>query len=132
MMIGLDSNILLRALTEDDPVQTPVAARILTDLTPERPGYVNLLVLAETAWSLARRYKAERETILEAVEGLLESRSIVVAERAAVIAGVELARSGEFDFADALIAVLNRQAGCDTTLTFDAKASKTSLFTPAA
>ncbi len=131
-MIGLDSNILLRALTEDDPVQTPVAARILTDLTPERPGYVNLLVLAETAWSLARRYKAERETILEAVEGLLESRSIVVAERAAVIAGVELARSGEFDFADALIAVLNRQAGCDTTLTFDAKASKTSLFTPAA
>ncbi len=131
-MIGLDTNILMRALTDDDPVRTPAAARILSELTPERPGHVNVLVLAEMAWSLARRYKAERESVLDAVEGLLESRSIVVAERAAVIAGLELARSGTLDFADALIAVLNRQAGCETTLTFDGKASKTSLFTPAA
>jgi predicted nucleic-acid-binding protein len=130
-MIGLDSNILLRALTEDDPVQTPIAARVLTGLTPERPGYVNLLVLAETVWSLSRKHKADRDAIFSAVESLLESRSIVLADRAAVIAGLEYARSTYLGFADSLIAALNRQAGCETTLTFDAEASETFLFTPA-
>lgn len=130
-MIGLDTNIILRALTGDDPVRSPAAARILTELTPERPGYINLLVLAETVWSLGRRYKADPETIFDAVEGLLESQSIVLAERAAVVESLEHARTEGLHFADALIATLNRHAGCETTVTFDTEAGRTSLFKPA-
>ncbi len=130
-MIGLDTNVVLRALTGDDPIRSPVAARILTDLSPERPGYVNLVVLAEIAWTLGRKYKADREAVFDAVESLLESRSIVVAEREAVVATLEHARTERLDFADALIGMLNRHAGCETTLTFDAQAGKAGSFAPA-
>ncbi len=127
-MIGLDTNILLRALTGDDAVQSPLAARVLGELTPDEPGYINLIVLAETVWSLGRRYKADRAAIVDAVESLLESQSLVLAERAAVIESLELARSGRLDFADAFIATLNRHAGCRATVTFDTKAGETGLF----
>lgn len=127
-MIGLDTNVLLRALTRDDPVQSPAATRILSELTPERPGYVNLIVLAETAWNLRRKYRAGREAVFDAVESLLESRSVVVADRPTVVAGLELARAEGLDFADALIAMLNRHAGCETTLTFDGRAAESSTF----
>ena len=45
-MIGLDTNILLRATTQDDPLQSPKARKIIKALSSDRPGYVNLLVLA--------------------------------------------------------------------------------------
>jgi len=130
-MIGLDTNVLLRALTGDDAIQSPVAARILGELTPESPGYINLIVLTETVWTLGRRYKADRAAITDAVESLLESQSLVVADRAAVIESLELARAGSLDFADALIGTLNRHAGCKATVTFDTKAGETGLFQPA-
>jgi predicted nucleic-acid-binding protein len=130
-MIGLDTNVILRALTGDDPIRSSVAARILTDLSPERPGYVNLVVLAELVWTLGRKHKADREAVFEAVESLLESRSIVVAEREVVVATLEHARTERLDFADALIGSLNRHAGCRTTLTFDVQAGKAGSFAPA-
>lgn len=130
-MIGLDTNILLRALTQDDPVRSPVADLLIAQLTPQQPGYIDLIVLAETVWNLRRRYGANREDVFGTVETLLQSPSFVVAERGAVVEALETARPENLDFADALIGTLNKRAGCGSTLTFDDKASGTRLFTSA-
>lgn len=130
-MIGLDTNILLRALTRDDPVRSPIAERILSDLTAERPGYINLVVLAELVWNLRRKYKAQFKDIVETVENILQSPAFVVSDRDAVIEGLEIARAEGLDFADALIAALNRRAACEATVTFEGKAAESRWFTSA-
>ena len=130
-MIGLDTNILLRSLTQDDPVRSAKADALLRQLSPQQPGYIDLVVLAETVWNLRRRYGANREEIFGTIETLLQSPSYIFAERGAVIEALEIARPENLDFADALIGTLNKRSGCSSTLTFDEKASATRLFTSA-
>lgn len=118
-MIGLDSNILLRALTDDDPVQSPKAREVLAKLSPEDRGYINLVVLAEVTWSLLRKYRAGHADIQLAVETLLNGSSFEIEAHEEVAAVLELVRVKGGGFNDALIGMLNRQAGCSLTLTFD-------------
>lgn len=118
-MIGLDSNILLRALTDDDPVQSPKARDILGKLTPADRGYINLVVLAEVTWSLMRKYRAGRRDIHLTVEMLLHGSSFEIEAHEEVATALDLVKRRGGGFNDALIGVLNRQAGCLRTLTFD-------------
>lgn len=118
-MIGLDSNILLRALTDDDPVQSPKARELLAGLTTEAKGYVNLVVLLEVTWSLARKYKATQNEIHAVVDMLLRGETFTVEAHDAVAAALELARTRGGGFSDSLIGILNSRAGCQRTLTFD-------------
>ncbi|MDJ1158980.1 type II toxin-antitoxin system VapC family toxin [Chelatococcus sp. SYSU_G07232] len=129
-MIGLDTNVLLRALTNDDPARSPAAARLLAGLSADAPGFVNVVVLIELAWSLQRRYKAGRADVIAAVEALLESPGYVIADRDAVIDGLEIMKAERLDFTDALIAALNRRAGCEGTFTFDETARRNRLYRP--
>jgi predicted nucleic-acid-binding protein len=129
-MIGVDTNVLLRALTGDDAVRSPAAARLIESFTPQMPGYLNLVVIVEAVWTFKRKYRASREDVLTVVETLLESASWVLADRDAVTSALEIARGSDLDFPDALIAALNLRAGCMTTLTFDAKAAQHPLFSP--
>ena len=39
-MIGLDSNVILRAITGDDPVESPLARGFLATLSNDRPGII--------------------------------------------------------------------------------------------
>lgn len=128
-MIGLDTNVLLRAVTQDDPVRTPLARTLIGKLDESMPGYVNPVVLAEFAWTLRTRYKYERNFVVDAVEALMQSSAFVVSDRDAVNAALSRSRSDGLHFADALIGELNRIAGCRTTLTFDKPASKRTAFT---
>ena len=128
-MIGLDTNVLLRAVTQDDPVQSPLARTLIGTLDEASPGYVNVVVLVEFSWSLRTRYKYERGAIFETVETLLQSAAFVVSDRDAVNAALSRSRDEGLHFADALIGELNRIAGCRTTITFDKPASKRTAFT---
>lgn len=130
-MIGLDTNVLLRAVTNDDPVQSPIARRIVSALTEEQPGYVSIVVLSEFVWSLDRRYKCSRAEIGRVIEAMLVSTSFVVAERDSVSRALIRAEEHPLSFADALICDLALSAGCDTTLTFDRKAGASPGFTAA-
>lgn len=68
-MIGLDSNILVRYLTQDDPAQSKRAAEIIErHISETRPGYVSIIAMAETAWVLDRAYKFSGAEIAGAVE----------------------------------------------------------------
>jgi predicted nucleic-acid-binding protein len=128
-MIGLDTNILLRSATQDDPVQSPVARRLIATLDEANPGYINTVVLAEFVWTLRTRYKYQRAQIVTAIEALLQSAAFVISDRDAVNAAAARCRDDAVDFADALIGELNRQAGCPTTMTFDRHTSKGGAFT---
>ncbi|MGN6303435.1 MAG: PIN domain-containing protein [Mesorhizobium sp.] len=126
-MIGLDTNILLRATLNDDPVQSPAAQRLLKALGKEEPGFVNLPVLLEFFWVLQSRYKLPRARLASTLRSLLGIEHIEF--EALQVAGKALAafESGGADFSDAVIALRNRDLGAMTTFTFDKDAAKSVL-----
>jgi predicted nucleic-acid-binding protein len=128
-VIGLDTNILLRAVTRDDPAQSPWARRLIGALTPESPGCVALTVLCEFAWTLKRRYKYESADIATAIEAMAASPAFLLPDRDAVNAAIHEMRQFGLDFADAVIGHQHRAAGANTTMTFDQEATFSPLFT---
>jgi predicted nucleic-acid-binding protein len=119
-VIGFDTNVLLRALLEDDAEQSQMAQRRLLELTPERPGFVATGVQLELYWVFERRYRMSREDIA----ALLEVSSLVFENLEALVRALHLFRTANADLSDALIAECNREQGCERTMTFDKKAAK--------
>ena len=118
-MIGIDTNILVRFIMQDEAAQSRLATRFMSGLTPQAPGYVSVVTLAETSWVLSRTYRATRREIFGAIKLLLESNSVVV-ERASIVARTLTSyQDSKADFADLLIAESDRVAGCSETVTFD-------------
>ena len=119
-MIGLDTNILVRYLAQDDPVQTPKATYLLErELTRQNPGFISAVVMVETAWVLERSYDLADLQIAKAIEQLLESDALVIEADRAVFSAMRALKDGIGSFADALIGLLCAGAGCSCTLTFD-------------
>ena len=123
-MIGLDTNVVVRYVTQDDPKQSPKATRLIESLTPEAPGYVSQVVVIELVWVLDSCYQASREDISRVLETLLRTKEIVVESAALIWKAVRAYRSGSADFADLLIALGAAEAGSEATLSFDRGAVK--------
>jgi predicted nucleic-acid-binding protein len=128
-MTGLDANVLVRLFAGDHVAQTAVARRILESLTEGDPGFISLVAMTEMVWVLNRVYGMPMIEVVEVVEGLLQTESLLVQNAEEVFLAVRAVQAGTGGFADALIASLGRWAGCDTTLTFDVKASRLDGFT---
>ena len=124
-MIGVDTNILVRYVTRDDPVWTAPAIRFIDEVcTPDNPAYINTMVLAETVWVLRRRSDFNRQRLVDFVQGLLDSDSVVLAGRDAVENALTSFAKGPAGFADYLVLELNKQAGAVPTYTIDFDASR--------
>lgn len=123
-MIGLDTNILVRYIAQDDAAQSPIATRLIEALTDDAPGYVTLIVLVETIWVLQRNYRASREEIDRVIETLPRIQGLRIESAEIVWSALRLFRASGSDFADCLIARASLAAGCDYTATFDAKAGR--------
>ena len=123
-MIGLDTNVLVRYIAQDDARQSAQAGRLIESLTPDTPGHVGILALAETVWVLEDLYGASRERIGEVVEALLQTESLVVSAADLVWQALRQFRSGKADLADHLIERFNARAGCTATMTFDKAAAR--------
>jgi predicted nucleic-acid-binding protein len=122
-MIGLDTNILIRYLTQDDPIQSPKATETIERrLTEKKPGFVSIVVMVETVWVLERTYRLGTNEIAAAVERMLQTDVLVVENEQEVFSAVIALKDGQGSFADAVIAALGTRAGCSYTLTFDQKA----------
>jgi predicted nucleic-acid-binding protein len=122
-LIGIDTNVLVRYILDDDPVWSPIADRFFEEtITPRAPGYVNPLTLAELVWTLRKHPKYDRGGMARLIEGLLESDRLVIGEADAVADALSSFRTGGAGFADHLIAELNRRAGAEPTVTIDRKA----------
>ncbi|GAA5056215.1 PIN domain-containing protein [Nocardia callitridis] len=117
-MIGLDANVLIRYLTQDDPVQSALANKVIDGLTEDEPGYVTMIVLAEIHWVLRRGYRQDPDLVTDVLLGLLDSTEIVVERADTVRQALRSAAEGA-DFADALVHQLGKEAGCERTFTFD-------------
>ena len=131
-MIGLDTNILVRHLTQDDPVQSPKATEIIERrLTRNNPGFVSVVAMVETVWVLDSVYRFADREIAEAVERTLQVDYLIVEDEQEVFTAMVTLKEGRGSFADALIAALGARAGCVRTLTFDHKALRMEGFEPA-
>ena len=128
-MIGLDSNVILRAITGDDPVQSPLARRFLATLSSNRPGVINSVVLVETARTLRARHKYPKREILKRIENFLRSSAYHIVDRDAVSEALQVSSQHSIEFADALIGEINRLVGCATTMTLNEGASRAPGFT---
>jgi|ERR1035438_4673146 predicted nucleic-acid-binding protein len=128
-MIGLDTNVVVRYLTQDDPVQSRKATEILERrLTPEKPGFLCVVTMVETVWVLERAYGLSAKQIAAALERMIQTDVLLIENEQEVFTAMTALKSGRGSFADALIAALGAKAGCEHTLTFDQKALRLSGF----
>jgi predicted nucleic-acid-binding protein len=124
-MIGLDTNILVRYLAQDDPIQSPKATELIERrLSEDDPGFVSVVAMVETAWVLDRAYGLTDQAIAAAIECTLQADLLVVENEQEVFAAMIALKQGKGSFADALIGASGARAGCSSTLTFDRKASR--------
>jgi predicted nucleic-acid-binding protein len=122
-MIGLDTDILVRYFTQDDPVQSYKATVLIEQrLTEQSPGFVSIVALAETVWVLERFYRLKKQEIAIVIERILGADALLVEHEAEVATALTAVWEGRGSFADALVGAINNQAGCSRTLTFDRKA----------
>lgn len=128
-MIGLDTNILIRYLTQDDAVQSKRAIEILErELTAAEPGFVSVVATVETVWVLERTYDFSEQEIAAAVESMLQADALLVENEREVFTAMIAMKEGRSSFADALIGESGVRAGCSYTLTFDRKAVRLPVF----
>ena len=123
-MIGLDTNVLIRYVAQDDPKQSPKATRLIESLTIDAPGYVSVVSVVELVWVLIGAYTSTKTEICEVLETLLRTKEIVVADADIVWKALRLFKEGKADFADCLIERSAQEAGCGYTATFDRDAAK--------
>jgi len=122
-MIGLDTNILVRYVTQDHAAQSGAAVKIMESLSHESPGFVSLVVIAELVWVLHFSYRFNKHEIELVVERLLRSKELVV-ERAEIVSqALRKFRGSRANFADCLIERCGNAAECQYVLTFDKKAA---------
>ena len=125
-MIGLDTNVLVRYLVQDEPHQARLATRLIESCNTDNPGYVCLPVLIELVWVLGGAYGYPRHDIAEVLRDLLTVAELHVEQPDLVRQAVQAYATGPADFADYLLGVLNAAQGCKTTYTFDKRAAKSS------
>lgn len=122
-MIGLDTNVLVRYLAQDDVKQAAAATRLIEkELTASRQGFISLVVLSELCWVLSSIYSAAVEELVATVQDLLNTPQFQVERREAVqaaIARLKVSPTRKAGLVDALIAAIAESEGCTGTVTFD-------------
>jgi predicted nucleic-acid-binding protein len=128
-VIGLDTNVIVRYVTQDDARQSAAASKLFErELTNERPGFVGLITLCEVAWVLAECYDADKVRIAEVIEALLGSRQLLVEESEVVWKALRAWEKSSADFADVLVGQILVARGCEKVVTFDKAAAKLPAF----
>lgn len=121
-MIGLDTNVLVRFLTQDDAVQAAAAKRIVEQA--QNAGerlFVPTIVLCELGWVLAYSYQLTKKDFLAVLDGLLVSNVFEIEQLPLVTSAVSKYKAGRAGFADFLIGEVAAAEGCSETVTFDRK-----------
>ncbi len=128
-MIGLDTNILVRYITQDDKNQAELATKFIEkNCTGTKPGFINQIVICEIIWVLCRAYGYDKKLVIRIIEKLLQSSEIVVENSSIIWKALKEYENGNADFSDYLIARSNIKSGCNYTVTFDKKASGNKVF----
>jgi predicted nucleic-acid-binding protein len=123
-MIGIDTNVLVRYVVQDDPRQSAAASHFIeTTLHGDEPGWIASVVLCEFVWVLESAYGYARNLIVATLQRLFEVDRFRVEAPALAWRALDEYRAGG-DFSDALIALANEHEGCSYTATFDRAAAR--------
>ena len=129
-MTGIDTNVIIRYIVQDDPEQSLLATQFMEkEISAAEPGVVNAVVLCEVVWVLRGAYGYTKPDIVRVLEALLSAAEIDLPRSEAAWKALYLFKRGAADFSDYFLAEINADHGCDTTVTFDKKAGNHSLFT---
>ena len=123
-MIGLDTNVLVRYIMQDDARQSAKASALVEPLTVDAPGFISLVSIVELCWVLSVSYGLNRQQVAQALELLLRTKEIVIDHAEQVAQALRAFKASSADFADCLIERSAAGAGCDRTMTFDVGAAK--------
>lgn len=123
-MIGLDTNVLVRYIMQDDAKQAAKATTLIESLSAAAPGFVTLVSIVELVWVLSSCYDLTRAQVAQALEVILRSKQLIVDQAEHVVRALRAFSAGTADFADCLIERTAAAAGCAQTMTFDSAAAK--------
>lgn len=124
-MIGLDTNVLVRYLTQDHAEQSAQANHLIESCcTVENPAMIATVVLCELVWVLRGAYKYEKHWVIRVLEQILSTKEFSIEDPHTAGSALAAYRRGPADFSDYVIIYKNRSAGCETTYTFDHKLAR--------
>lgn len=123
-MIGLDTNVLVRYIMQDDAKQSAKATALIEQLSPDNPGFITLVSVVELYWVLTSSYGLTAQQVKQALVVLLRAKQIIVDRADQVLRALRVFDDGKADFADCLIERTAAAAGCEQTMTFDVGAAK--------
>ena len=121
--VGIDTNVLLRLLVDDDPRQREAVMRFGSTLNKSVRGVITLVSLLETDWALRSQYRYSRAESAEAIRRIIRIRGVEIECHDVAVRALRLVEDRNADFADALIASRAAELGCEATVTLDQKAA---------
>lgn len=125
-MIGLDTNVLVCYITQDDPIQSDKANGLFESLSTGLEGYVTVVSLVELVWVLSSCYGSSKAEISNVLESLMHTKYIIVQDADIVWKALRNFKEGKADFPDCLIKHTSFNAGCSSVVTFDVKSARDS------
>jgi len=123
-MIGLDTNVLVRYIMQDDPKQSIKATTLIESLDADHLGFISVISILELYWVLTSCYGLTNHQVKQALDVLLRTKQIIVDRADQVLRALRIFEAGKADFADCLIERTAASAGCEQIFTFDVNASK--------
>ena len=130
-MIAIDTNILVRYITQDDLQQAEAAENLLAIYNNKPQSiFINNIVLCEFIWVLEKGYKYTQQQISSTIRIILSTEEFVFEYHNVLWLALEDYEHNKADFSDSLISKLNYNLGYKQTFSFDKSAIKNNLFTP--
>lgn len=123
-MIGLDTNVLVRYIMQDESRQAAQATQLIESLDAENTGFIGLVTVVELYWVLTSCYDLSSAQAATALEAVIRSKQLVVERADLVVRALRVHASGKADFPDCLIERSAASAGCSRTMTFDVRAAR--------
>ncbi|MCF6191243.1 MAG: type II toxin-antitoxin system VapC family toxin [Cocleimonas sp.] len=128
-MIGLDTNVLVRYITQDDQQQSKKANKFIeTQLTKDEPGIISKIVLCELAWVLSKSYAYPKQKIAEVIQQILVTQEFLIEDSENAFKALQSYQNKSAGFADCFLAQTHQRMGAEYTVSFDKKALKSKLF----
>ena len=124
-MIALDTNLLVRLVTDDDPAQADnIRSALDAEMARGEVLMVSNIALVELVWVLGGGYHYPKDKLMQVIEALLMFRGLSFEVRKHIVMALKAWRAGDGDFADNLMGASMCSLGCDHVLTLDKKAAR--------
>lgn len=127
-MIGIDTNVLVCYLVQDDNAQSLQASKLIEEvISVDEPGFITLITLVEVVWVLKSCYGVNKTDLCSMIRMVLETKQLLIEQAESCYRALKVFESSNGDFSDALIATISKDAGGSETVTFDRKAQSVGM-----